>query len=153
MRFILAALAVATAAHAQEPELSCVDAAASRYIGETERNQGRAFRLAEQSDVVLQFDEADALFGRRTQTRGAHDRYANQEVSYLIARIEEFEGVQLLTSNNRRMLVAGFRGRDLERGLIVIETETGARAIEFARTTRPRALEYAELTLQTCPPD
>ena len=154
MRLALILLALATAAQAQEPQpRSCLDAAASNYVGETERNQGRAFHLARQSDLVLLFDEADALFGRRTQTRDAHDRYANQEVSYLIARIEEFESVQLLTSNNRRMLVAGFRGRQLERGLVVIETETGARVIELARGDRRHALEYAEATLRECPPE
>jgi len=155
MRLLLALLVLASAAHAQETQSRldiCLAAVASRYIGETERNLNRVFAVADQADVVLQFDEADALFGRRTETRDAHDRYANQEVSYLLARIERFQDVEALASNNRRMLIAGFRGRARERGIIVIETATGARAIEFARADRRRALEYANATLHECPP-
>lgn len=149
----LALLALAPAAQAQDPSTICLDATASRYIGETEKNLGRAFRLAEQTDVVLQFDEADALFGRRTQTRDAHDRYANQEVSYLLQRIERFRDVQVLSSNGRRTLVAGFGRRARNAGLVVVETERGARVIEFSSAERARALEYAQVTLEACPPD
>lgn len=155
MRFILAALALAlvSAAHAQEARLDpCLSAVQSRYINETSRNLDRAFRIAEQTDIVLQFDEADALFGRRTDVRDAHDRYANQEVSHLLARIERFESIQPLTSNNRRALVAGFDRRSRGRGIVVLETEHGARAFEFTNADRRRALDYAQAALETCPP-
>jgi hypothetical protein len=74
---------------------------ASKYIGETEKNLARIFDMAEDKNWILFFDEADALFGKRTQVDDAHDRYANQEVSFLLQRIEEFHGVVLLTSNLR----------------------------------------------------
>ncbi|MEY2882343.1 MAG: hypothetical protein RL490_67 [Pseudomonadota bacterium] len=71
----------------------------SKYIGETEKNLGRLFDRAEAADWVLLFDEADALFGKRTSVASAHDRYANQEVSYLLQRIEDFDGTVILASN------------------------------------------------------
>lgn len=74
---------------------------ASKYIGETEKNLGRVFDQAERRRWILFFDEADALFGKRTQVNDSHDRYANQEVSYLLQRIEEFSGVAILASNLR----------------------------------------------------
>ncbi len=71
----------------------------SKYIGETEKNLGRVFDMAENRRWILFFDEADALFGKRTQVDSAHDRYANQEVSFLLQRIEAFSGVVILASN------------------------------------------------------
>ncbi|HEX2211494.1 MAG TPA: ATP-binding protein [Longimicrobium sp.] len=71
----------------------------SKYIGETEKNLGRVFDMAENRRWILFFDEADALFGRRTSVDSAHDRFANQEVSYLLQRIESFNGVVILASN------------------------------------------------------
>lgn len=71
----------------------------SKYIGETEKNLAALFDRAEHKDWILFFDEADALFGRRTQVRDAHDRYANQEVSFLLQRIETFSGLAILASN------------------------------------------------------
>jgi hypothetical protein len=71
----------------------------SKYIGETEKNLARIFDMAEHKSWILFFDEADALFGKRTKVEDAHDRYANQEVSYLLQRIEEFSGVTILASN------------------------------------------------------
>jgi ATPase family associated with various cellular activities (AAA) len=71
----------------------------SKYIGETEKNLAALFDRAEHKDWILFFDEADALFGRRTQVRDAHDRYANQEVSFLLQRIETFAGLVILASN------------------------------------------------------
>ncbi|MEY2564940.1 MAG: hypothetical protein QOH88_3133 [Verrucomicrobiota bacterium] len=72
---------------------------ASKYIGETEKNLAKVFDLAEHKNWILFFDEADALFGKRTQVADAHDRFANQEISFLLQRIEEFHGVVILTSN------------------------------------------------------
>jgi AAA+ superfamily predicted ATPase len=71
----------------------------SKYIGETEKNLARIFDYAEKRNWILFFDEADALFGKRTQTNSSNDRYANQEVSYLLQRIEDFPGTVILASN------------------------------------------------------
>lgn len=74
---------------------------ASKYIGETEKNLARIFDMAEHRNWILFFDEADALFGKRTQVQDSHDRFANQEISFLLQRIEEFHGVVILASNIR----------------------------------------------------
>lgn len=71
----------------------------SKYVGETEKNLERIFDRAENMNCILFFDEADALFGKRTNVSDAHDRYANQEVSYLLQRVEDFPGVVILASN------------------------------------------------------
>ncbi len=71
----------------------------SKYIGETEKNLGRLFDIAESKDWILFFDEADALFSKRTQTNSSNDRHANQEVAYLLQRIEEFDGLVILATN------------------------------------------------------
>ncbi|WCN13974.1 AAA family ATPase [Marinomonas mediterranea] len=71
----------------------------SKYIGETEKNLEKVFRLAEQNEALLFFDEADAVFGQRTQTTNSNDQYANQHVSYLLQRIERFDGLVVLASN------------------------------------------------------
>jgi hypothetical protein len=76
-----------------------LSAVVSKYIGETEKNLERVFSRAEAMNCILFFDEADALFGKRTSVTDAHDRYANQEVSYLLQRIEDFSGVVILASN------------------------------------------------------
>lgn len=80
----------------------------SKYIGETEKNLSRIFDMAENKDWILFFDEADALFGKRTETKDAHDRYANQEVSYLLQRIEAFKGISILASNMKGNLDKAF---------------------------------------------
>ena len=71
----------------------------SKYIGETEKNLANLFDRAENKDWIIFFDEADALFGRRTQVQNSHDRYANQEVAYLLQRIETYRGLIILASN------------------------------------------------------
>jgi SpoVK/Ycf46/Vps4 family AAA+-type ATPase len=78
-----------------------LSAVVSKYIGETEKNLERIFGAADQGDSVLLFDEADALFGKRSEVREAHDRYANVEVAYLLQRLERYEGVAILTTNLR----------------------------------------------------
>ncbi len=83
----------------------------SKYIGETEKNLARVFALAERRGWILFFDEADALFGQRTRVDSAHDRYANQEVSFLLQRIEDFPGVIILSSNFRRNIDEAFMRR------------------------------------------
>lgn len=71
----------------------------SKFIGETEKNLAQLFDKAENKDWILFFDEADALFGKRTSVKDAHDRYANQEVSYLLQRVEQYNGLVILASN------------------------------------------------------
>lgn len=71
----------------------------SKYIGETEKNLEKVFARAEHRDWILFFDEADALFGKRTNVQSSHDRYANQEVSYLLQRVEDYPGLLILASN------------------------------------------------------
>jgi hypothetical protein len=71
----------------------------SKFIGETEKNLANLFAKAESKDWILFFDEADALFGKRTNVRDAHDKYANQEVSYLLQRVENYDGLVILASN------------------------------------------------------
>lgn len=83
----------------------------SKYIGETEKNLGRLFDEAEHKDWILFFDEADALFGKRTQTKGANDRYANQEVAYLLQRIEDFSGLVILATNIQTNIDEAFSRR------------------------------------------
>jgi ATP-dependent 26S proteasome regulatory subunit len=74
----------------------------SKYIGETEKNLERVFNEAEQSDSLLLFDEADALFGKRSNVKDAHDRYANIEVNYLLQRLESYSGLAILATNSKQ---------------------------------------------------
>jgi len=83
----------------------------SKYIGETEKNLGQLFDEAENKEWILFFDEADALFGKRTQTKGANDRYANQEVAYLLQRIENFTGLVILATNIQSNIDEAFARR------------------------------------------
>jgi hypothetical protein len=90
-----------------------VDLAAltSKYIGETEKNLSAILAAAEHADVLLFFDEADALFGARTDTGDAHDRYANAQTNYLLQRIEDFDGIAVLASNSRDRFDPAFTRR------------------------------------------
>ena len=83
----------------------------SKYIGETEKNLARVFDLAEHKGWILFFDEADALFGPRTRIADSHDRFANQEVSYLLQRVEDFSGVVILASNLKSNIDDAFMRR------------------------------------------
>jgi AAA+ superfamily predicted ATPase len=80
----------------------------SKYIGETEKNLDRIFRAAENANAVMFFDEADALFGKRSEVRDSHDRYANIEISYLLQKMESYEGVAILATNLRDNLDQAF---------------------------------------------
>jgi SpoVK/Ycf46/Vps4 family AAA+-type ATPase len=80
----------------------------SKYIGETEKNLSRIFAEAQTSNAILFFDEADALFGKRSEVRDAHDRYANIEISYLLQKMEEYEGVVILATNLRKNMDDSF---------------------------------------------
>ncbi len=83
----------------------------SKYIGETEKNLRRIFDAAEEGGAILLFDEADALFGKRSDVKDSHDRYANIEVSYLLQRIECYKGLAILTTNMRSALDTAFLRR------------------------------------------
>jgi SpoVK/Ycf46/Vps4 family AAA+-type ATPase len=83
----------------------------SKWVGETEKNLAGVFDEAERNDWILFFDEADALFGKRTQTASAHDRYANQEVAYLLQRVEDFPGVVILATNLKANIDEAFGRR------------------------------------------
>jgi hypothetical protein len=83
----------------------------SKYIGETEKNLQAVFAAATHSGAILLFDEADALFGRRSEVRDSHDRYANLEVSYLLQQMESYQGVAILTTNMQHALDAAFLRR------------------------------------------
>ncbi|MDB5203768.1 MAG: family ATPase [Ferruginibacter sp.] len=105
-------LATAFATKQQQP-LYRVDLSklVSKYIGETEKNLSMLFNAAEAKNWILFFDEADAIFGKRTNVRDAHDKYPNQEVAYLLQRIEEYNGtvfINCISEDCRRRALAGF---------------------------------------------
>jgi hypothetical protein len=112
-------MAAEVIANALQMDLYRIDLAGvvSKYIGETEKNLSRIFREAEYSDAILFFDEADALFGKRSEVKDAHDRYANIEINYLLQQIESFEGVVVLATNMRQHLDEAF----LRRIQVVVE--------------------------------
>jgi SpoVK/Ycf46/Vps4 family AAA+-type ATPase len=83
----------------------------SKWIGETEKNLSAIFDAGERAQAVLLFDEADALFGKRTEVSDAHDRYANLETAYLLARLERFEGLAILSTNLRQNIDTAFLRR------------------------------------------
>lgn len=83
----------------------------SKYIGETEKNLRRVFDVAERGGAVLLFDEADALFGKRSEVKDSHDRHANIEVSYLLQRMEQYNGLAILTTNMKKALDKAFLRR------------------------------------------
>ena len=80
----------------------------SKYIGETEKNLSKIFKQAEDKGWILFFDEADALFGKRTEVKDSHDRYANQEVAYLLQKIEAHNGLVILSSNMKNNIDDAF---------------------------------------------
>jgi hypothetical protein len=85
-----------------------LSAVVSKYIGETEKNLRQLFDAAEDGGAILFFDEADALFGKRSQVRDSHDRYANIEINYLLQRLEAYRGLAILATNMRASLDEGF---------------------------------------------
>ncbi len=88
-----------------------LSAIVSKWVGETEKNLRRVFDTAEEGSAILQFDEADALFGRRSEVKDSHDRHANIEVSYLLQRLEEYRGLTILTTNLRNNIDDAFMRR------------------------------------------
>ena len=83
----------------------------SKYIGETEKNLRRVFDAAEDGGAILLFDEADAIFGKRSEVKDSHDRYANIEISYLLQRMEDYRGLAILTTNNKEAIDNAFMRR------------------------------------------
>jgi hypothetical protein len=106
-------MAAEVLAHTLDLDLFQIDLASvvSKYIGETEKNLKRVFDAAEGTGAVLLFDEADSLFGKRTEVRDSHDRYANLEVSYLLQRMEAYRGLAVLTTNMRHAIDTAFLRR------------------------------------------
>ncbi len=106
-------LAAEAIANAVDLDLYRVDLASvvSKYIGETEKNLKRLFEAAEVSGAVLLFDEADALFGKRSEVKDSHDRYANIEIAYLLQRLEAYRGLAVLTTNMKASLDHAFMRR------------------------------------------
>jgi SpoVK/Ycf46/Vps4 family AAA+-type ATPase len=88
-----------------------LSAIVSKYIGETEKNLDRIFREGQNSNAILFFDEADALFGKRSEVRDSHDRYANIEVAYLLQKMEVYDGVVILATNLRKNMDEAFARR------------------------------------------
>src|ERR1035437_5030616 len=81
-----------------------LSAVVNKYIGETEKNLRRLFEAAEDGGAILFFDEADALFGKRSEVKDSHDRYANIHIDYLLQRIEKYRGLAILTTNQKKNL-------------------------------------------------
>ena len=106
-------LAAEVLANELELDLYRIDLSAvvSKYIGETEKNLRQVFDAAEECGAILLFDEADALFGNRSEVKDSHDRYANIEVSYLLQRMETFQGLAILTTNLKSALDKAFQRR------------------------------------------
>jgi hypothetical protein len=106
-------LAAEVIAHELGLDLFVIDLSqvVSKFIGETEKNLRKVFDGAERGGALLLFDEADALFGKRSEVKDSHDRYANLEVSYLLMRMEEYRGLAILTTNMKKALDSAFMRR------------------------------------------
>ena len=115
----------------------------NKYIGETEKNLRRIFDAAETSDCLMFFDEADALFGKRTEVRDAHDRFANIEISYLLERMERFKGLAVLASNRRKDLDEAFTRR--LRYIVEFPVPGGAERERLWQQAFPPRVDIAEL--------
>ena len=114
----------------------------SKYIGETEKNLSKLFDKSENKNWILFFDEADALFGKRTDIRDAHDKYANQEVAYLLQRIEGYNGLVILATNRRDNIDDAFARRF--QAIIHFRMPRPEERYELWRKTFPPQIEIAE---------
>jgi hypothetical protein len=141
-------MAAEAVAHALGHDLYRVDLSAvvSKYIGETEKNLASAFDEAERASAVLFFDEADSLFGKRTEVRDSHDRYANLEVNYLLQRVETFTGLVILATNRHSALDDAFVRR--LRFVIRFELPDAAFRAELWQRSFPSDTAVAELDWQ-----
>ena len=140
-------LAAEVLAHALHLDLYRIDLSSvvSKYIGETEKNLRRVFDAAEEGGAILLFDEADALFGKRSEVKDSHDRYANIEVSYLLQRMEAYRGLAILTTNLRSALDTAFLRRI--RFIVQFPFPDSAQRLEIWRRVFPSATPTANLDL------
>lgn len=132
-------------AHALDLDLYRIDLSqvVSKYIGETEKQLDRVFAAAERSGSVLLFDESDALFGKRSEVRDSHDRYANQEVSFLLQRLETYAGLAILTTNLPDSLDTAFLRRF--RYVVDFPLPPAAQREEIWRRVFPAGVRVADL--------
>ncbi|KUJ62153.1 AAA family ATPase [Flavobacteriaceae bacterium CRH] len=114
----------------------------SKYIGETEKNLSSLFDKATDKDWILFFDEADAVFGKRTNVRDAHDKYANQEVSYLLQRIENHPGLVILASNFKTNIDTAFTRRF--QSIIEFEVPSYGERLQLWENNLPKGIRIAE---------
>ncbi|MDR6763842.1 AAA+ superfamily predicted ATPase [Flavobacterium sp. 2755] len=114
----------------------------SKYIGETEKNLSSLFDKATDKDWILFFDEADAVFGKRTNVRDAHDKYANQEVSYLLQRIENHPGLVILASNFKANIDSAFTRRF--QSIIEFEVPSYGERLRLWQNNLPTGIKIAE---------
>jgi SpoVK/Ycf46/Vps4 family AAA+-type ATPase len=117
----------------------------SKYIGETEKNLARVFNAAEGGGAVLLFDEADSLFGKRSEVKDSHDRYANLEVGYLLQRMETYRGLAILTTNMKGALDPAFLRR--LRFVVTFPFPDAAQRSEIWRRVFPAATPMDDLPL------
>jgi hypothetical protein len=131
-----------------ELDLYRVDLASvvSKYIGETEKNLRAIFDGAERSGAVLLFDEADALFGKRSEVRDSHDRYANLEISYLLSQMEKYRGIAILTTNMQHAVDPAFMRRI--RFIVSFPFPDAAARADIWRRIFPAATPVAELDFE-----
>lgn len=116
----------------------------SKFIGETEKNLSKLFDKAKNKNWILFFDEADSLFGKRTGIRDAHDKYANQEVSYLLQRIENYSGLVILASNLKTNIDEAFLRRF--QSIVYFPKPTTAEKEQLWRRSFPEAVKFAKET-------
>lgn len=114
----------------------------SKYIGDTEKNLSSLFDKAADKDWILFFDEADAIFGKRTNVRDAHDKYANQEVSYLLQRIENHPGLVILASNFKSNIDTAFTRRF--QSIIEFEVPSFSERLQLWENNLPKGIKIAE---------
>ena len=118
----------------------------SKYIGETEKNLKQVFDAAEEGGALLLFDEADALFGKRSEVRDSHDRYANIEVGYLLQRMEAYQGLAILTTNLKSSLDTAFQRRLRFTVNFPVSRRRAARSDLEDGLSRPRRRPTASIT-------
>jgi SpoVK/Ycf46/Vps4 family AAA+-type ATPase len=133
-------MAAEVLAHSLRLDLYRIDLSqvVSKYIGETEKNLRKVFDAAEGAAAILLFDEADALFGKRSEVKDSHDRYANVEVSYLLQRMEAYRGLAILTTNMKGALDVAFLRRI--RFVVQFPFPDPAQRAEIWRHIFPRAV-------------
>jgi len=126
-------LAAETLARSTKKDLYRIDLSqiVSKYIGETEKNLEKIFKRVENKDWILFFDEADALFGKRTEVKDSHDRYANIEINYLLERIENYPGLVILATNMKENIDDAFIRR--LRYIVEFPSQTKKKRIEPSR--------------------